>query len=82
MLINIFLAINMKRHLNYSKKDPKYILLEKIFKIIGFRKSRTIIMKNLKKRRIIRKGNTINTLKGITQKTTKLETIQINTWKN
>lgn len=72
----------MKRHLNYSKKDPKYILLEKIFKIIGFRKSRTIIMKNLKKRRIIRKGNTINTLKGITQKTTKLETIQINTWKN
>ena len=33
----------MKHHLNYSKEDPKYILLEKIFKIIGSRKSRTII---------------------------------------
>ena len=28
--------------LNYSKEDPNYILLEKIFKIIGSRKSRTI----------------------------------------
>ena len=33
----------MKHHLNYSKEDPNYILLEKIFKIIGSRKSRTII---------------------------------------
>lgn len=34
---------NMKHRLNYSKEDPKYILLEKIFKIIGSRKSKTII---------------------------------------
>ncbi len=33
----------MKHYLNYSKEDLNYILLEKIFKIIGFRKSRTII---------------------------------------
>ena len=33
----------MKHCLNYSKEDPNYILLEKIFKIIGSRKSRTII---------------------------------------
>ena len=33
----------MKHHLNYSKEDPNYILLGKIFKIIGSRKSRTII---------------------------------------
>jgi hypothetical protein len=33
----------MKHHLNYSKEDPNYILLEKIFKIIGSRKSRIII---------------------------------------
>jgi len=33
----------MKHQLNYSKEDPNYILLEKIFKIIGSRKSRTII---------------------------------------
>ena len=33
----------MKHHLNYSKEDPNYILLEKIFKIIGSRKSSTII---------------------------------------
>ena len=33
----------MKHHLNYSKEDPNYILLEKIFKIIGSRKSRMII---------------------------------------
>lgn len=43
----------MKHHLNYSKEDPNYILLEKIFKIIGSRKSRTIIaskgVKNINK---------------------------------
>jgi hypothetical protein len=33
----------MKHHLNYSKEDPNYILLDKIFKIIGSRKSRMII---------------------------------------
>ncbi len=33
----------MKHHLNYSKEDPNYILLEKIFKIIGSRKTKTII---------------------------------------
>jgi len=33
----------MKHHLNHSKEDPNYILLEKIFKIIGSRKSRTIM---------------------------------------
>ncbi|AUB55067.1 transposase [Methanobacterium subterraneum] len=33
----------MKHCLNYSKEDPNYILLEKIFKIIGSQKSRTII---------------------------------------
>ena len=33
----------MKHHLNYSKEDPNYILLKKIFKIIGSRKSRMII---------------------------------------
>lgn len=33
----------MKHHLNYSKEDPNYMLLEKIFKIIGSRKSKTII---------------------------------------
>ena len=36
-------AIKMKHHLNYSKKDPNYILLGKIFKIIGSRKSKTIM---------------------------------------
>ena len=30
----------MKHHLNYSKKDPNYILLGKIFKIIGSRKAK------------------------------------------
>ena len=40
----------MKHHLNYGKEDPNYILLEKIFKIIGSRKYRTIIaFKRLKK---------------------------------
>ena len=33
----------MKHHLNYSKEDPNYVLLDKIFKIIGSRKSRKII---------------------------------------
>ena len=33
----------MKHHLNYSKEDPNHILLSKIFKIIGSRKSKTII---------------------------------------
>ena len=33
----------MKHHLNYSKEDPNYILLEKIFKIIGSRKSEMIM---------------------------------------
>ena len=33
----------MKHHLNISKEDPNYILLEKIFKIIGSRESITII---------------------------------------
>ena len=33
----------MKHCLNYSKEDPNYILLEKIFKIIGSRNSKTII---------------------------------------
>lgn len=33
----------MKHHLNHSKEDPNYVLLDKIFKIIGSRKSRTII---------------------------------------
>ena len=43
MFIYIYLENKMKHHLNYSKEDPNYILLEKIFKIIGSRKSRTII---------------------------------------
>ena len=33
----------MKHHLNYSKEDPNYILLSKIFKIIDSKKSRTIM---------------------------------------
>jgi hypothetical protein len=33
----------MKHHLNYSKENPNYILLGKIFKIIGSRKSKTIM---------------------------------------
>lgn len=33
----------MKHQLNYSKEGPNYILLEKIFKITGSRKSRIII---------------------------------------
>ncbi len=53
MLTYIYLAIKMKHHLNYSKEDPNYILLEKIFKIIGSRKSKTIMaskgVKNINK---------------------------------
>jgi hypothetical protein len=33
----------MKHHLNYRKEDPNYILLGKIFKIIGSRKSKQIM---------------------------------------
>ena len=33
----------MKHHLNYSKEDPNYVLLDEIFKIIGSRKSKMII---------------------------------------
>jgi len=29
----------MKHHFNYSEEDPSYILLEKIFKIIGSKKT-------------------------------------------
>jgi hypothetical protein len=41
----------MKHRLNYSKEDPNYVLLDEIFKneifkIIGSRKSRTIIASN------------------------------------
>ena len=43
MLTYIYLAIKMKHHLNYSKEDPNYMLLGKIFKIIGSRKSKTIM---------------------------------------
>ncbi len=43
MLTDIYLAINMQHHLNYSKEDPNYKLLSKIFKIIGSRKSKTIM---------------------------------------
>jgi hypothetical protein len=43
MLTYIYLENKMKHHLNYSKEDPNYILLGKIFKIIGSRKSKTIM---------------------------------------
>jgi hypothetical protein len=43
MLTYIYLENKMKHHLNYSKEDPNYRLLGKIFKIIGSRKSKTII---------------------------------------
>jgi hypothetical protein len=43
MLSYIYLVITMKHHLNYSKEDPNYILLGKIFKIIGSRKAKTIM---------------------------------------
>jgi hypothetical protein len=33
----------MMHHLNYSKEDPNYILLGKIFKIIGSREAKTIM---------------------------------------
>ena len=43
MLTYICLVKTMKHHLNISKEDPNYVLLERIFKIIGSRKSKTII---------------------------------------
>jgi len=43
MLTYICLVTTMNHHLNYTKEDPNYILIEKIFKIIGSRKLRTII---------------------------------------
>ena len=43
ILIYTVLAKRMKHHLNYSKEDPNYILLGKIFKIIGSRKSKTLM---------------------------------------
>lgn len=42
MFIYNFLAKQMKHHLNYSEEDLNYGL-SKIFKIIGSRKSRTMI---------------------------------------
>jgi len=38
-----FFGEKMKHHLNYSKEDPNYVLLDEIFKIIGSRKSKMII---------------------------------------
>jgi len=43
MLTYIYLENKMKHHLNYSKEDPNYMLLGKIFKIIGSRKAKTVI---------------------------------------
>ena len=43
MLKYIYLENIIKHHLNYSKKDPNYILLGEIFKIICFRKAKTIM---------------------------------------
>jgi len=43
MFTYFYLGEKMKHHLNYSKEDPNYILLGKIFKIIGSRKSKTIM---------------------------------------
>jgi Transposase DDE domain len=43
MLTYIYLVNKMKHHLNYSKEDPNYILLGKIFKIIGSRKAKNIM---------------------------------------
>lgn len=43
MLTYICWVSNMKHRLNYGKEDPNYGLLDKIFKIIGSRKSRRII---------------------------------------
>jgi hypothetical protein len=39
----IYLVKIMEHHLNHSEEDPNYVLLEKIFKIIGSRKSKTMI---------------------------------------
>jgi hypothetical protein len=46
MLTYIYLVNKMKHHLNYSKEDPNYILLGKIFKIIGSRKAKTMMASN------------------------------------
>jgi hypothetical protein len=43
MLTYVYLTIKMKHHLNYSKENPNYILLGKIFKIISSRKAKTIM---------------------------------------
>lgn len=43
MLKCIYLVKIMKYHLNHIKEYPNYVLLEKIFKIIGSRKSKTMI---------------------------------------
>lgn len=40
MLIYVYLNIKMKKHLNYSKEGPNYILFGKIFKIIGFQENK------------------------------------------
>ena len=51
MLIYTFFEKRMKHKLNYSKEDPNYILLGEIFKIIGSRKTKTIIAsKRVKKK--------------------------------
>jgi len=41
----------MKHRLNYSKEDPNYVLLDEIFKIIGSRKSRIVIVSKVLKHR-------------------------------
>jgi hypothetical protein len=43
MLTYVYLVIKMKHHLNYSKEDPNYMFLGKIFKIISSRKAKTIM---------------------------------------
>ena len=43
MLTYFYLVNKMKHHLNYGKEGPNYILLGKIFKIIGLRKAKTIM---------------------------------------
>jgi hypothetical protein len=43
----------MKHHLNYSKEDPNYILLEKIFKIINT--TIEFVVSELKKDKTLRK---------------------------
>jgi hypothetical protein len=46
MLTYIYLRIKMKHHLNYSKEDPNYMLLAKIFKIIDSRTAKRIMASN------------------------------------